>query len=93
MVQQKQQHRQKYAFSLLRFLRLGSAVLFVFGVSLAPFVWTGQASALLARLFPFTRGLCHAYWAPNLWALYAGADRCLILGKDSPQPSKKKVNS
>ncbi|CAO3588912.1 unnamed protein product [Absidia cylindrospora] len=62
-----------------RFVRLGGAVLLVFGVSLGPFVWTGQASALVARLFPFTRGLCHAYWAPNLWALYAGADRCLIL--------------
>ncbi|ORZ11140.1 glycosyltransferase family 57 protein [Absidia repens] len=61
------------------FVRLGGAVLLVFGVSLGPFVYTGQATALLARLFPFTRGLCHAYWAPNLWALYAGADRCLIL--------------
>ncbi|SAL99562.1 hypothetical protein [Absidia glauca] len=66
-------------FSVRRFLQLGASVVAVFVVSLGPFVWTGQGPALVARLFPFTRGLCHAYWAPNLWALYAGLDRCLIL--------------
>ncbi|CAO3620418.1 unnamed protein product [Cunninghamella blakesleeana] len=66
-------------FSLGRFILLGASVISIFGISLAPFVMTGQANALLSRLFPFTRGLCHAYWAPNIWALYAGLDRFLII--------------
>ncbi|KAI9288125.1 glycosyltransferase family 57 protein [Umbelopsis sp. AD052] len=75
--------RQAYAnvsrFSLANFVKLGATVAAVFAISLGPFVYMGQIPQLLSRLFPFTRGLCHAYWAPNFWALYAGADRVLII--------------
>ncbi|ODV85590.1 glycosyltransferase family 57 protein [[Candida] arabinofermentans NRRL YB-2248] len=59
-------------------LKLGSVVIAVFVVAFAPFVYYGVLPQLLSRLFPFSRGLTHAYWAPNIWAVYSFMDRVLI---------------
>ncbi|KAH7916348.1 glycosyltransferase family 57 protein [Hygrophoropsis aurantiaca] len=61
-----------------RFISLANAVIVVFVVSLGPFILMGQLPQLLSRLFPFTRGLNHAYWAPNAWAIVTAADRVLL---------------
>jgi len=61
-----------------RFLALANVVILVFVASLGPFLLMGQLPQLLSRLFPFTRGLNHAYWAPNAWAFLTAADRVFL---------------
>lgn len=58
--------------------KLGAVVLSTFLLSLSPFIYYNQLPNLLERLFPFSRGLTHAYWAPNFWAIYSFCDRVLI---------------
>jgi len=49
-----------------KFMALANVVILVFIASLGPFHLMGQIPQLLSRLFPFTRGLNHAYWAQRL---------------------------
>jgi alpha-1,3-glucosyltransferase len=50
-------------------------------VSFGPFFYHGVLSDVVARMFPFDdRGLCHSYWAPNMWALTNVVDKGLAVG-------------
>lgn len=69
----------------VQFLRtlfaVGVATISTFAVLWGPLYVAGGATLLrqvIARMFPFGRGLLHAYWAPNFWALYAFVDKVLI---------------
>eukprot|EP01025_Chloroclados_australasicus_P013206 TRINITY_DN16266_c1_g1_i1.p1 TRINITY_DN16266_c1_g1~~TRINITY_DN16266_c1_g1_i1.p1 ORF type:complete len:436 (-),score=21.34 TRINITY_DN16266_c1_g1_i1:33-1256(-) len=76
---------KQLAQGLLNLTLMGSVVIGVCAVSLGPFIVTGQGAQLLQRLFPFGRGLCHAYWAANIWSIYSFIDKLLtvVLGVES----------
>lgn len=73
--------RSIFSIQVLNCIKLGAGIGAIFAAAFGPFVYMGQIPQLLSRLFPFSRGLCHAYWAPNVWAIYSFADRVLIHGE------------
>ncbi|RLN68255.1 hypothetical protein BBJ29_000848 [Phytophthora kernoviae] len=77
-------HDGNVVFSFVNFARLGVIVLVVFAIAFGSVLWDHEdpiagMKQILSRLFPVQRGLCHAYWAPNVWALYAFLDKVLVI--------------
>lgn len=67
-------------FRYSRFLKLSGVVSTVFGLSFGYFALSKHNFLqVISRLFPFKRGLVHAYWAANFWAVYTFADRVVTI--------------
>ncbi|KAI3758504.1 hypothetical protein L6452_06069 [Arctium lappa] len=60
-----------------KLVTMGVVVVGVFVAAYGPFAYHGQIQQVLRRMFPFGRGLCHAYWAPNFWVFYILSDKLL----------------
>ncbi|CAN1844389.1 Probable dolichyl pyrophosphate Glc1Man9GlcNAc2 alpha-1,3-glucosyltransferase [Linum perenne] len=75
-----------------RLSAMGAVVVAVFAAAFGPFFYHGQIQQVISRMFPFGRGLCHAYWAPNFWVFYIILDKGLAfvlrrLRLDVPTPA------
>jgi alpha-1,3-glucosyltransferase len=84
-------------FSLIRFFHLAAIAVFCLLAAFGPFLAcvdpAAQIQQMFQRLFPFGRGLVHAYWAPNVWALYCALDKVLHILISKLVPSAALVNN
>lgn len=71
--------------NVARFFILGTIAIVNLFLAFAPFILLPDSCVLdfsmmqqiFQRLFPFGRGLLHAYWAPNMWAIYYFIDKVI----------------
>lgn len=76
--------KSMFRIQWLNCIKLGGGIGAILAVAFGPFALKdgfGQLWQIWSRLMPFERGLCHSYWAPNIWALYSFADRVLLFRK------------
>mmetsp|Transcript_20183 Transcript_20183/g.40180 ORF Transcript_20183/g.40180 Transcript_20183/m.40180 type:complete len:552 (+) Transcript_20183:288-1943(+) len=86
----KNYQREEKKFSWSRFLGLAFFTLTTVLLPFLPFLVQqpgamDQLSQMFLRLFPFSRGLCHDYWAGNVWALYLALGKCIRFANKFPQ--------
>lgn len=88
--------RSTFPYFNVRFLnciKLSVGIVAIFAAAFGPFALWGQLEQVFRRLFPFSRGLCHAYWAPNVWAMYSFSDRVLIYCESPSTSAEISANS
>nr|AAC27468.1 putative glucosyltransferase [Arabidopsis thaliana] len=74
-----QEGRDLLVTGFRRLVTIGAVVVAVFAAAYGPFIYHGQIQQVISRMFPFGRGLCHAYWAPNFWVFYIILDKGLAV--------------